>query len=114
MAYGTRAAFEAVREVAFGSVGAAYAAVGSAITDHARMVRFVNQTDAQVYISTDASTDMIRMAANSFFILDFSSNKVSNEGLFLPVGTTFYVKRQSGAPTSGSLWIEVVYAQGGV
>lgn len=114
MAYGTRATFDAVREVAFGSIGAAYAAVGTALTDHARLVRFVNQTDAQVYISTDAATDGIRMAANSFFILDLSSNKVRDDGLFLPVGTTFYAKRVSGAPTSGSLWIEVVYAAGGV
>ena len=114
MAYGTRATFDAVREVAFGSIGAAYAAVGTALTDHARIIRLVNQTDAQVYISTDGSTDHIRMAANSFFILDFSANKVRDDGLFLPVGTIFYAKRQSGAPTSGSLWIEVIAAAGGV
>lgn len=114
MAYGTRAAFEAVREVAFGSIGASYAAVGSAITDHARLIRIVNATDAQVYISVDGTTNQIRMAANSFFIMDFSANKVRDDGLFLPVGTVFYAKQVSGAPTTGGLWIEVVYAQGGV
>ncbi len=114
MAYGTRATFDAVREAAFGAIGAAYAAVGGAITDHARMVRFVNQTDAQVYISLDGSTDHIRMAANSFFILDFSANKVRDDGLFVPVGTIFSARRQAGAPTSGSLWIEVVSGAGGV
>lgn len=114
MAYGTRAAFEPVREVAFGSIGASYAAVGSAITDHARLIRIVNTTDAQVYISVDGTNNHIRMAANSFFILDFSANKVRDDGLFLPVGTIFYAKRVSAAPTSGALWAEVVYAQGGV
>lgn len=113
MAYGTRAAFEAVKEIAFGSVGAAYTAVGTAIADHARLVRIVNNMDTQMYISTDGATDMIRMAAGSFFIMDLSSNKVRDDGLFLPVGTQFYVK-QVVAPSSGNLWIEVLYAQGGI
>lgn len=114
MAYGTRATFDAVRELAFGGISGTYAAVGTALTDHARLVRFVNQTDAQIYISLDGSTNNIRMAANSFFILDFSSNKVRDDGLFLPIGTIFSTKQVSGAPTTGSLWIEVVAATGGV
>ncbi len=114
MAYGTKATFDAVREIAFGGISGAYAAVGTALTDHARMVRFVNQTDVQVYISLDASTDHIRMAANSFFILDFSANKVRDDGLFVPVGTIFSTKQVSGAASSGAVWIEVIAGTGGV
>ncbi len=114
MAYGTRAQFEAIREVAFGSIGANYAAIGTAITDHAREVRIVNGTDDEVYISIDGTTDHIRMAANSFYVIDFSSNKIRDDGLFLPIGTIFSQKRVSGAPTSGALWIEVLFAAGGV
>lgn len=114
MAYGTRAKFDAVRELAFGSISGTYAAVGTALTDHARLVRFVNATDAQLYISLDGVTDQIRMAANSFFILDFSANKIRDDGLFLPIGTIFYTKQVSGAPSTGSLWIEVVSGAGGV
>jgi hypothetical protein len=114
MAYGTRASFETIREVAFGGIGAAYAAVGTALTDHARLVRFVNTTDVEVYISFDAATDQIRLAINSFYILDLAANKVKDDGLFLPLGTVIYQKRVSGAPSSGSLWIEVLYAQGGI
>lgn len=113
MAYGTRAAFEAVREIAFGSVGANYTTVGSPIADHARLVRIVNTMNTEMYVSTDGSKNRIRMAAGSFFIMDLSSNKVRNDGLFLPLGTQFYVK-QVTAPASGNLWIEVLYAQGGV
>lgn len=113
MAYGTRAAFEALREVAFGAITANYAAIGTAITDHARMVRIVNTMDTEMYISIDGVVDHIRMAAGSFFIIDFSSNKVRDDGLFLPIGTIFYVK-QVTAPASGNLWVEVLYAQGGV
>ena len=113
MAYGTRASFEPIREIAFGSVGAAYTAVGTALTDNARLVRLVNTMNTEVYISLDGVTDVIRMAAGSFYLMDLSTNKVRDDGLFLAVGTIFYVK-QVIAPGSGNLWIEVLYAQGGV
>lgn len=114
MAYGTRAQFDAVRELAFGSISGAYAAVGNATTDHARLIRFVNGTDAQVYISLDGTRDQIRLAANSFALFDFSTNKIQDDGLFVSVGTVFYTKQVSGAPTTGSVWIEVVSGSGGV
>ncbi len=114
MAYGTRAQYEPIREVAAASVGASYSAVGTAITDHARIIRIVSSLDAEAYVSIDGTNNHIRLASNSFVLYDLSSNKVQDDGLFLSVGTVFYAKRVSGAPTSGSLWIEVLYASGGV
>lgn len=114
MTYGTRAQLDAVRELAFGSISGTYAAVGTALTDHARIVRFVNGTDVQLYVSLDGSTNQIRMAANSFFLLDFSANKIRDDGLFAAIGTIFSIKQVSGAAGSGSFWIEVVSGAGGV
>jgi len=114
MAFGTRAQFEAVREVAAASVGATYSAVGTAIVDHARLIRIVSTLNAEVYVSFDGIVDHIRMAVGSFFIMDLSSNKVRDDGMFVSVGTVFYVKQVSGAAATGSLWIEVLYAAGGV
>jgi len=99
---------------AFGGISGNYAAVGTALTDHARIIRFVNATDAQLYVSLDGSTNHIRMAANSFFLLDFSTNRIRDDGLFVPVGTIFYTKQVSGAAGSGSIWIEVISGAGGV
>lgn len=113
MAYGTRAAFEAVREVAFGSLTGSYAAVGTATTDHARMIRIVSTLNTEAYISFDGSTNHIRLAAGSFVLYDFTANRVQDDGLFLSEGTTIYAK-YSTAPSSGNIWIEVAYAQGGV
>lgn len=114
MAFGTKALIDAVREVAFGSVGASFSTIGSALTVHARIIRFVNSTDVDVYISDDNSTNNFRMAANSFILFDFSTNKIKDDGLFVAIGTQFYVKRVSGAPTKGAVWLEVVSATGGV
>ncbi len=114
MAFGSKVKFEAVREIDFGSILASYVAVGTGTTDHSRIIRFVNGTDVQVLVSLDGTTDNIRMSADSFIIFDFSSNKITDHGLFVSVGTTFFVKRQSGAPTTGSFWIEVISAIGGI
>lgn len=114
MAYGRRVAFEAVRTVAFGGIGAAYAAVGTATVDQARLISIFNATDANVTISFDGVTDHIIMASGSGQVFDFTANEVKDDGLFLKKGTIFYAKRTSGAPTAGSLWIQVMYAQGGV
>jgi len=114
MAYGTKATFDAVREIAFGAISGTFSEIGTALTDHARLVRFVNTTNVEVYISLDGITDQIRMAASSFFILDFASNKIRDDGLFVPVGTIFSTRQASGAPGSGAVWIEVVSGAGGV
>lgn len=114
MAFGTRVEFEAIREAAFGSVGSSYAALGSALIDHARLIRIVNSSNAEVYISFDGSTNQVRLAASSFILLDLCSNKVQDDGFFIPVGTIIYQKRVSGAPSLGAVWAEVMYAEGGV
>lgn len=114
MAYGRRVEFEAVREVAFGGIGAGYAALGTAVSDNVRMISISNATNADVYISFDGTTNHIRLAANSFKLFDFTANKVREDGFFLANQTTIYQKRVSGAPTSGSLWVEVVVGAGGI
>jgi hypothetical protein len=114
MAFGTRAQFDAVRELAFGSITTSYAAVGAALTDHARLVVITNSSDAEVHVSLDGTTNNLRLAANSFKLFDFSTNKIRDDGLFVTMGTVFYAKRVSGAPSTGAVWIEVVSATGGV
>jgi len=114
MAFGTRALFDSVREVAFGGISGTFAVVGTPLTDHARVVTFVNSTNVEVYISVDAVNNNIRLAANSFRLIDFSTNRIHDDGLFVSMGTQFYVKQVAGAPGSGAVWIEVISATGGV
>lgn len=114
MAFGTKVRFEAVRELAFGGITGTYAAVGTALTDHARLVTITNSTDVEMYISLNGTTDHLRLASNSFKLYDFSANKIRDDGLFVPVGTIFYVRDVAAAAASGAVWIEVMYATGGV
>ena len=54
------------------------------------------------------------LSSNSFKLFDLSSNKIRDDGLFLAVGTQIYVKEVSASVTSGTFWIEVLFAEGGV
>jgi hypothetical protein len=115
MAYGRIVAFEALREIAFGGIGAAYAALGPATTDYARLITIHNTSDADVYITTDLRKNEMRIAAGSARVFDWTTNKVRDDGLMERKGTVFYLKQTAmGAPTQGNVWIEVIYADGGI
>ena len=111
MAYGRRANFETLREVAFGSITASYVAIGSTLAHDARMVQIVNTTDKALYISVDGANNIARIPSGSLLSLNFTENQVTNEGFFLSLGTQFYVTRtEAGAPTSGTIAVQVIYA----
>lgn len=113
MAYGTKVEFEAVREVAFGAIGAAYSAVGVRTIDYTRLLMASNDTDADVYVSFDGTTDHIRIKAGSQKTFDLTANTVHDDGYFLDRNTQIFIKRVSGAPTTGLVWFEVMYGGGG-
>lgn len=112
MAYGTRTGFEPLRTIAFGSITASYTAIGTATTGHVRMMTMINSTDSDVLISLDGVTDHIRLYTGSFQLFDFTTNRVQDDGFFVPTGTIFYVKYVS-APSKGNVWIEVIRATAG-
>ena len=114
MAYGRVVAFDELREAAFGTIAAGYTAIGAGTSDYARLVSMFNSTDTDVYISLNGVGNQIRLASGSGQIFDFTANEVRDDGLFVREGTVFYQKRAGGAPSRGAVWIEVVYATGGV
>jgi hypothetical protein len=113
MAFGTRIRFDQVRELPFTSVLATYTPIGTPLTDHARLIMFNNGLDQSVYISFDGSTNHLRLAPNSFQLFDLSANKIRDDGLFMAAGTQIYCKEVSATVLSGTLWIEVMYGEGG-
>lgn len=101
---------EEVKSLAFGSIGAAYAAVGDKLTNPARMVMIQNFTDANLMFSFDGSVDHLPLKSESSFVFDLTANKSTDGGFFLEVGTGISVKR-IGTPTSGSVYISVFYGK---
>lgn len=108
----TRAMVDVIRTVAHGSITGSYAAVGAPLAFQARIICFTNTTDKDMFFSMDGSTDQLIVPAGSFKLFDVTTNHrpVNQDDFCFANGTQWYVK-YSAAPTSGSVYIEVVYAQ---
>jgi hypothetical protein len=113
MAYGTRVGFEPLRSIAAASITNSYVILGGATTGHIRIFNVTNATNQDVLVSLDGVNDHMRIAAASFQLFDFTSNKVRDDGFFLSQGTFFYIKYPGAAPSAGNLWIEVISAVAG-
>ena len=103
-----RVLFDAVREAAFGAIAVNFTAMGAALTGPARIIAISNGTNADVYISFDGVNDHLRLAANGFKLIDITTNRTNQEDFLLASNTTIYQRRVAGAPTAGTLWVEVV------
>lgn len=108
MAFPIRFRAEAIREVAFGSIGASYSAVGLSTANPGRLARLVNSTNQDIYFSLDGADDHFRLPSGTFLLFDVSTNQTTKENFLIPEGQFFYVKHAGVAPTSGNAWIEFV------
>jgi hypothetical protein len=111
MSYSTKAQFSTIRSAAVASIGAAYATIGSALTERAVILSFKNATNGDVFVSTDGTNNHLFFPANSFSVFDVKTNSPKFAGdLMFPVGTQFYVKDGPTAATTGTFYIEIVDA----
>lgn len=108
MALGIRFKFDDQRSLAFGSIGAAYMGVGTAITESARQIFVQNLTDALLQFSLDGVNDHFPLPPNGFMILDIAANKTQDTGFFLSEGERLYVKDIASAST-GAVYFSVMY-----
>lgn len=111
MAFATVVALETLRSVAQASITNAYLPIGTPITHNARAIRFINNTDGDLFISDDGTNNKYFVPKTSFVLYDFSSLSAGvsiSYPLAYATGTQFYVK-YSSAPTTGSLYLEVIY-----
>ena len=108
MAREIRLAAETIRSLAFGSIGAAYAGVGTRF-DHPVRIFFVqNMTDESLMFSLDGVNDHFALPQGGFLLLDVTGNKANTQGFYIAESTRLYVK-EIGNPTSGSVYLSLFY-----
>ena len=103
--------FDTLRSLDFASISAAYAAVGTALTNNPRIMCITNNTAGDMIFSTDDtnSAGQLFVKAGSFKLFDLTSNATKLDDSFeIAVGTVVYVK-QVTAPTSGDVYIEYLH-----
>jgi hypothetical protein len=106
-----RARYENLRSLAFGGISGTYAGVGTSFVYPVRILKVTNLTDKDLLISFNGVDDMDVCPANAFYLYDYGSNKADQGGFFeQAAGNRLYAKQASGAPTSGSVYVTVVYA----
>lgn len=112
MSFTTQAKVDEIRSTAYGSITGSYLAIGSAFAYQARIICFTNTTNQDVLFSTNGSTNQLIVPAGSFKLFDVTMNHrpVNMDDFCFAIGTQWYVKYTS-APSSGAVYIEVVYAQ---
>lgn len=112
MAAGNELRAEAQRSLAFGATGANYVAIGTPMAHPINIFIVQNLTDATMQFSFDGTIDHFVLPANGMWVSDNVTNRQeTNTAFFLGKGTSFYVKR-IGTPTTGSLYVTVLYARG--
>ena len=106
----SRVFFEPIKTLAFGGISAAYAAVGAATTHEVRIFKISNNTEGDMYFTTNSSQDEMFVPKGTFVLYDLQANNYekTDPKFVLEVGTQFYCK-QITAPVSGSVYIECIY-----
>ena len=96
---------EAIREIAAGSITGAYQVLGGVFTRDAFRLWMTNDTNGDIYLSTDGVTDMKKMPATSGRACDDKTND-----MFRKKGTQWYI-RYDVVPGVADGWaaIEVEY-----
>ena len=105
-----RAFFDEIRTLAFGGISGSYASVGSPLEYPARGVCISNNTAGDMMFTDDLTKDKLFVKAGGFKLWDIQANinPQFDDKYVLPIGTQFSVKQLS-APTSGAVYIEVLY-----
>lgn len=108
MVYFTRLSFAPLKTTTPASIGATYAAVGTVLANPAVVLTFINNTDGDVLVSTDATNDMLSLSASTFRVFDMRTNVPNLTNGMFAKGTQFYVKDGTTPSTTGSFNIEIV------
>lgn len=106
-----RVRFENLRSLGFASIIGTYTGVGTPFANPVRLLKITNLTNANLLVSFNGVDDKDIVAANGFTLYDFGTNQTASAGnLEMAVGDRVYVREESAAPTSGSVYVTVIYA----
>jgi hypothetical protein len=105
------AVFDTIRFLNFTGISASYAVVQTPFTHPMRLVIITNNTNGDLFLSTDGVNNQIFVKAGTFKPFNICTNREETLKFFVPSNTQFYVK-QSTAPSAGDVYIEAVYGYG--
>jgi hypothetical protein len=113
---GVRVEWDGMRSVTAASLNSgAWEAVGTAFEVQPRLIKFINNTDADITVSFVGidGTEIDFFPRKSQCIYDLSSNKSNQSGyLGLAEGKLFYAKQSAAITNSENFYIVALWAAG--
>ena len=106
--------FDTLRTKAAAAITGSYTTLGTPLTQNWRMFKITNNTDGDLLISVDGTTDNLFVPAESFTLYDLATNAANvkdSDWFVMGLKVQFYVK-YSTVPTSGDVWMEGLYSTG--
>ena len=98
-----------VQAVAYSDLTDSFVAMGAAMPEPIRILKVNNTTDSDIYISFDGVTAHDVIVASTAMVIDVTTNKSIEQGMFLATGTIVYVEYVS-SPTYGTVYLSAYYA----
>lgn len=103
---------DAWRTLAYTAITSSYQPLGSSFGHTMRLICLTNNTNGDMAISFDGTTDNLIVPANGFKLFDIAANTATNAVyMIFAVGTQVYV-RYLTAPSSGAMYLECLYGRG--
>lgn len=103
-----KAKFEELRVFDSSTLTGGYDLFGSPLEFPARIVKFQNDSDEDVLISTDGIVDHDFLSQGDRCVFDLTANNNNTEGCFFPAGTQFYLNGTAG---TGNIYLTVIYTR---
>lgn len=100
-----------MQSLAFGSVGAAYTAIGTPTSVPIQEVVFQSSLNQDVLISDDGVTDKIYVRAGQSFPFISAGLLDGQREVAVPKGTQYFVKQATLAPASGQLSMMGIFVE---
>jgi hypothetical protein len=108
---------DALRSKAFASITGSYTTLGTALTANWRVFKITNNTNGDMLISLDGTTDNLFIPQSSFTLYDLSTNAANvqdSDGFVMKIGSQFYVKYSTAptGPVGGAVYVEGLFTTG--
>lgn len=100
-----------LKSIAGDALTMSYQNFGSALSNPALKVQFINDSAVRAFVSKDGSADWMLIPANGSLTWDESTYNTPRDGeeYYLPKGTQLEIKYDTGAGAAGTkIWAHVV------
>lgn len=109
MTFHVQAQFLGLQQQPFSFITGDYQPIVDGYLHPARLLIFNSTLDEDVLISFSGTGDHLRIAANSYKVIDISANQTRDKAFVLKRLSKIFIKNTGTNPTTGFFWVEGMF-----